>query len=233
MAHSRLSFRIPKPHREAVEWLAELPDEHVEALESALQGVRPTMSAQRLAEQLKSYTPIEESRLGQIVEALFSLAASREHFQASVDRVASDIAADAETHGLADEPGRERLERHLRTLLRPNLAIASGAKAVNVALQGPQPYVRGRILTDLRPIFPEEDQADPIGAAVVHTLHIEASQESGLATEHFTLTTEDLRALRKVIDRALAKERSLLGVAEAAELAVIDWELDEEDNDHG
>lgn len=99
----------------------------------------------------------------------------------------------------------------LLTLLNAEI-FALVAKAQDLVTEDERTFCHARILTDLRPIFGSNVEDGPKAMIAMHTLKL-AFHEQGSSDDHgefyVALDAEDLQALRKLIDRAEAKARSL------------------------
>jgi hypothetical protein len=99
----------------------------------------------------------------------------------------------------------------LLTLLNAEI-FALVAKAQDLVTEDERTFCHARILTDLRPIFGSNVEDGPKAMIAMHTLKL-GFHEQGSSDDHgefyVSLDAEDLQALRKMIDRAEAKARSL------------------------
>ena len=88
--------------------------------------------------------------------------------------------------------------------------IALTARCNDVTTEQARAYCRGRIMTDIRPVYAINDTASIEAASVVHQLHITYHKRHSRSTEDFfvALDHNDLRQLRSMIDRALEKHNT-------------------------
>lgn len=96
------------------------------------------------------------------------------------------------------------------------------AKANNIRKDYDYQYFDSKIYTEIRPIFSRHINTDLASTAILyHNLKIQYRQ--ALFPEHFfiSLNPEDLRDLKKVIDRALEKEKNLIKLFELKGLRLI------------
>lgn len=96
------------------------------------------------------------------------------------------------------------------------------AKAKRIRKDYQNQYLDSKIYTEIRPIFSRQISTDLADAAILyHNLKIEYKQ--ALLPDHFfiTLNPEDLRNLKKIIDRALEKEENLIKLFKLKKLRLI------------
>jgi hypothetical protein len=122
------------------------------------------------------------------------------------------------------EPFKGRLSR----LLRFEQLLGITAKAYAVMSEHSHVYrnIGTRVLTDIRPVFPN-DLEEPLSAAViVHTLKI-AYLEGNTRKEFFVaMDNKDIHELRELLDRADKKAAKLRSILQATQLAYLDPEAD-------
>lgn len=75
-------------------------------------------------------------------------------------------------------------------------------------------FCRARTISEVRPVFTEGDALKPEAAIIVHQLNIVFHSGPKLDENEFfvTLDSEDLIALKNVVDRALRKDKEIVGV---------------------
>lgn len=84
------------------------------------------------------------------------------------------------------------------------------AKAIDLQTEDERVFCDARILTDLRPVFGSDSAATPEGLTIVHILKLGYDQGGERHRDFYVaLNADDLQTLRKVIDRAEAKAKSL------------------------
>jgi hypothetical protein len=174
--------------------------------ESALreaQALRPNSSFASLsAEEL-------ESLVSAVVE-LYRVWAGRD---ASVQEFAEGITE--AMLGLEEEKYRvpdsnsEEFQQKLEIILGAE-EMSLTSKAKNIAIQDERTFCSARIMTELRPVFSDGSTPQPRAMVLAHRLKIKYHAGSSEHKEFYlALDTEDLKELRKLIDRAEAEAKSL------------------------
>jgi hypothetical protein len=149
----------------------------------------------------------------QILEVLATLYEVKSARDVTVEEFVEDVCDAMES--LDSElrlPHAERADfaGKLLTLLNADL-FALVAKAHDLATEDERTFCHARILTDLRPVFGQNVDEGPKAMIVMHTLKL-AYHEQGKEKHHdfyVSLDAEDLRTLRKLLDRAEAKAKAL------------------------
>ncbi len=97
------------------------------------------------------------------------------------------------------------------------------ARAADLLFEHEHTATQTRIVTDIRPIFEQENpQALPTGAMVVHTLKITYLAEGEEKSFFVALDANDVRELSEQLERANSKAESLRLVLEAAQVPYVD-----------
>lgn len=94
------------------------------------------------------------------------------------------------------------------------------SKAANIVFQNDRVYHGARILTDLRPVFGDSPNSAPTTFVVQHTLKLDYSRDRNTKEIFFTMDTEDLENLRKVIDRAVEKDQTLRELVQSKDMRI-------------
>jgi hypothetical protein len=86
-------------------------------------------------------------------------------------------------------------------------------KAYDLQTEGERTFCDARILTDLRPVFGKDIASGPAGMVIIHRLKLGYHNSEGEhRTFYIALDAEDLVTLKKAIDRAELKARSLKSI---------------------
>lgn len=96
------------------------------------------------------------------------------------------------------------LLNNVRQALRSRVLRAS-IKAWALLNDEERIYLHSRILTDVRPVFDDEDAGRLLASVIVHTLKIATRVDGRVQGVYVSLDSDDLKELRNVIDRALEK----------------------------
>jgi hypothetical protein len=109
---------------------------------------------------------------------------------------------------LASEVAVEQFEARL-TQFMSITTLAQAAKGDILMYEHERTVYALRILTDARPIFGDSAEAPPEAIEIMHMLKIAFHRGSQHEEEFFALDELDLAELRRVVERAELKARSL------------------------
>ena len=159
--------------------------------------------------------------IGSIVESLTSLYRVRVRSERSVSKVAQDITGATRefVKGLTAQ-----FEERISALLALDAFNVASVKASELRADREKIYCDARILTDIRPVFEEVVGTLPSAAIILHTLKIGFHDSNSASHKELfvALDSKDIADIKKVLERAEEKERSLRSVLDAAKLRLID-----------
>jgi hypothetical protein len=209
-------YAIPDMYQEGFRALASLSEAAFTRLAKAAAATPPAVSPTMIVERLTAATGLDETELGEILPAVFSAAALRSQLAITPEELSESLATDALNLSARKVNG---LRQRLVTLLKTD-SIAITMRALDLIATGEKLFLAARILTDVRPVFPDEDGSgatlDPVGAIVLNTLRLEYLEAGQTRTINVSLDAEDISKLRVALDRADKKIRGLGGVITAA-----------------
>lgn len=210
-----MNIRIPAAHQEMLRQWFSKDTENAAAIEGAILKATPSTVA-GLGKQLASALAIPDQEAAELAQVFISMVASfvdlplerRTGFsEAVVKSVFDDTPPPAEAV--------VRLEKLLTA--RP---LQDSAKALVLLHEQPQVFQDCRIITDLRPLFGDND-TELRAFTVTHQLRIGYDTPSESSDFYVALEADDLRRLRSAIDRALSKQTSLESFSRQAGAVVI------------
>jgi hypothetical protein len=185
-------------------------------------GAKKLASADELTTRMVSAVP-------ELSEDAGGLVGAGVHLMGEVGCDPAEAKSMAEEVALSDELSLERdqqatfQERLTALLCSPSIRFT--AKALELSVDYENVFSDCRILTDVRPVFPD-DLEDMAAAVIVDNLRISYFDRDGdLSTFFLAMDQKDLLALREEIDRALEKNksmRSFLGVSQVDHLPEAD-----------
>lgn len=210
---------VPRYVRRGLEKLAGLTKESTQELLSVLKEEKASLSGSSMLQRIAAR--IEEAEgLNDIIYMLLSIYRARQEYGLSTDTLVERMSSDIEELGLSQDQQGQLKERLLEFLSIKSLAVT--AKAANVMTSHERIFRKARILTDVRPIFEEDDSGHPAAAVVIHMLKITYQQNDGDAHFFVALDTEDVRKLRDVLNRADKKAANLQSLLEATNVPYLE-----------
>jgi len=103
-------------------------------------------------------------------------------------------------------------------------ALQKSTKAIELRTSHERILTDSRIVSDIRPVFPDGEVGERIEAAMVnHTLRLSYRATEGDPQDlYIALDTDDLKRLHKQIERALVKESAAREFIESADAIVLE-----------
>lgn len=211
---------IPKRYQAGVSQIRKMPEETASEIRSALDQVFANQKQQdatvaeptdiattaitSLSTQTDDFTPM--------AKALAALYAVKSQSDRSVEEFVEDVCDAMESLDSEEKlphAEREQFKGKLLLLLNADL-FAVAAKAYDLKTDDERTFCHARILTDLRPVFGQRIEDGPKAMIVVHLLKLGFHQGSEKHQQFYiSLDADDLEELRKVVDRAEAKAKTL------------------------
>jgi hypothetical protein len=209
MSHS---INIPKEDREQIKkWLVEGEDPADKILE-ALRDAQPSLQRSVLARAVTQAIQGNSAVVNQVLRIYFTVLRTV-RLGEDLDEMISAVYQAAVSHEPTDAEKFKNFSRRVHRLLSlRSLVITS--KAAGVMVGNANTFCRARTISEVRPVFTEGDALKPEAAIIVHQLNIVFHSGPKLDENEFfvTLDSEDLIALKNVVDRALRKDKEIVGV---------------------
>ena len=217
-----LRVRIPQQHYHAFRTLLRLSPEQFEGLLAALTDNPQTLVIGDLVPIVASRAIIDTEDAAILLDMLvtvYSIKADAKLSAPDFTQVllrALDEASDPSVRP-TDEI-RLRVETQLSVLLQISDPLGLIAKANLLWAEYDCRFLEAHIATDLRPLFKDDLDAPLAAAMIVHTLRLTHLHDDGRKEFFVVLDDKDITTLRKILDRAELKARSLAKTLEAAQV---------------
>jgi hypothetical protein len=203
---------IPAPYRAGFAKIKRLSPTELESLATALEDVPATGRLKGLTTAVAQLVPsLRRQDVDSILRTLFSLSVLLTDEETPLSENLSSLtgamqASDNRELALSDEERVEFEKRLERLLTIKGVALAS--KVRRLELEYPNTFHDAIILTDIRPVF-DKPEKRPVGCSISHTLRITYHQDGDHKEFYVVMDSEDLEAIKKVLQRAEAKESSV------------------------
>lgn len=207
-------FDVPSRFRESLRAFADLDTDEAEAVASALEE-KKLATAEDLSQRVISAVPkLSDNAKGLVGAGVFLI--SEAGCDPQQARSVADSVGQSPALGLKEDLRASFSERLTAILCAPSIRFT--AKALELSIDVENVFSDCRIVTDLRPIFPD-DPDNILSAVIVDNLRIDYYDRSGDITSFYIAMDQgDLSALRDEIDRALEKNKSVRSFLEAAKI---------------
>jgi hypothetical protein len=217
------ALTIPPRFRSGIARIGSLGDASFSDLIEALKKSPEAENAEKLANTLSSdVKSISKSDLRQIVAAISSMQSIQNRSHASPIKFAADLwdALQEDSPELIGDIDAETFKRHAEILLTDTPVHLVAAKVADVRREVERYLCGARILTDVRPAFPEDATKRP-AMTIMNTLEIQFHDDLGEHRElYVNVDDDDLEALKHAIDRAFTKKKTLVKELQKAKFDV-------------
>lgn len=208
-----MKLRIPDSEIPKVTRLINLGSAKLAELCTAIESCTPDLRRKPLVDEVAAKVQVDRETVGDIISILLSLYWLREDRGLEPGELARqfiEVAKSVERNELPEpQEGWGSIEAYVIKLLSIDAVLGVTAKALLLALRCQRRFDSARVTTDARPVFAHSASDNPEAFVTIHTLEF-GYQEEGEDHQWFlTLGHSDLVQLRKAIDRALEKERSV------------------------
>ena len=229
-----MKLEVPEGHIEPFRELILLGPKTRNALLEALAEAPPTLMIRELAASVASATRLEEAKVARHLGVLAGLYRTRVSAEESIQQFVEDVCETGrglfETDEAAQQVDWDSFRGHLAVALRMDEPLGVASKAVEIAVSYERLFAEGKVLTDIRPVFPPEPEKRPLAAMIVHNLKISYYEEGRQKETYFALDSEDLKLLQKELRRAEAKEGTLKAFLSEAKITWLKPEAIENGN---
>lgn len=191
----------------------------------AIQTAPIMLSQRKLAKHIAPKIEFDKNKIAGIVAMLASLYRTME--DTPIDEFVDDVYDAAITLEKIStiEIEWDDIKNDLKTALSSDHTFGVTSKAMDILGHYPNTYCSSRLITDIRPVFGQDTNECPPASMVVHTLRISSHQETQGTTDYYvSLDSQDLKELRRIIERALKKETTLKSVIKDTKMQYLDLE---------
>ena len=215
--------KIPKQFRAGLKILAEMDESSFQSLKELVQESPIVFSPKNLARSIGSYSI---KNIQSILQSVGSLIIVRERREVSTSELVQDVCriyTEEENLDKTDIALQNTLNQRLAELLN-NEKLFLSAKPLDILSEYENIFLSGRLITDIRPVFGSDIEEDPKAAMIIHNfrIHYRRSEEEEHKDIYFALTGEDIKDLKKMLERAEKKARTLKTFIERSKIAYLD-----------
>jgi len=217
--YNAMALRVPKPDIENIKKILGLPEERIDEFLRALADAGPHFNVHDLSADVAARTGMESSLAQGITSALASLYITRDSRTTSLEKfLDQDVLVSLKSADVLSNENFDaewaRLRKFFLSALSLDNTVGAVAKAAYVITEHERIFLDARILTDVRPIFHLDVSESPDVAVIVHMLRITQrnSRWGDRKAQYFALDSNDIRTLKRIVDRAIKKEDTLKGV---------------------
>lgn len=221
-----MSAQIPSYPLDAIRPLLELPHEKRLLLARAFAQTPIEASVKKFIDRVVTAAEQDPTVVRRLVSLFISLQMARMGEGSSAESFTADLIEIVRSSNAAnrhDDAYWEQLATQIRTILSSE-GLHLIAKSLELQRDNEKLFSKARILTDIRPVFGDDVRQAPRTGVVLHTLKLSYYVGEGEADFYVVLDKVDLKLLREVIDRAIAKDATLTEMMDNGKLTVLQAE---------
>jgi len=178
-----------------------MSDPDVQTIREALSSLKPHLKPEAIVKSTAGKSEIAD--FVEIVQTLTSLSITRFRVDVPLEEFVHDVSRSLPLK----KDLRAALDVNLKSLLSIDALVLS-ARAFDIQHEYEKVFRSARIVTDLRPVFSADGTA-AIAAMIVHNFIVSYFQHGEFKEVVFALDDADVTALKKILDRAETKTKTL------------------------
>ena len=216
---SSAKIAVPDLVKKGFELARDLSETAFSEMLEALEQVEPTLLtidlANAITDKVNDISTDDLEEIFDLVSSFFAGSASLAlDYKEFIDGI---VNAEAEDSPKAEQ---SNLKSRLRRLMKSKTLMVT-AKALNVMTDYPNVFAGARILTEIRPVFDQDASIAPPAAVIMHLLKIHFYTAGGREEFYVALDGDDLKRLKEVTIRALAKSETLKPIVKNANMTLM------------
>ncbi len=191
-----------------------MSDKDYAVFRDALAKEPASISIDDLASRVAKNARLDSEHISSLVRTLSLAYAAMDQLGESVDifvGMLCDALREANAGKIKSvKDWNSKAKKRFQEIFSMHSSLGVSAKAIDVTRETERLWCKGRILTDLRPVF-LSSSTKAQAAVVLHSLRVSYHLGPGPELGYFyvTLETDDLRNLQQIVERALAKDSDL------------------------
>jgi NhaP-type Na+/H+ and K+/H+ antiporter len=208
--------------------ILELGEPQFNALVSALSKTKPTLLRGQFSKEISNKVKnLQADELHEILRVLYVLYSMKQRAEISAQELAEDVSkscveSSSDKIQFPKEKAKALIAR-LKQLLSFEKTVAVTTKAFDVMTEHKYIFCSARIMSDIRPVFTNHPESAS-AAVIIHNLQI--GFHEGGTKEHkefyVALDTDDIQALKEVINRAERKTIALQTIIKSSKLPYLE-----------
>lgn len=224
----KVELRMPKEDLEVLKDFILLPKEQQDYFINKLKIMSPE-SPLKLIKEIEENTDFKQENIRRFLEFADSFYLnyySFRRFNKSHDEFIQDVVIDSIKRNDMELEIEDHTKEILKEILNMEDSIGMVSKISSLTKDSPNNFALVRIITDLRHIYYNNPSKIPHYSLIKHNLVINYIDNSKIKEKFFSLDLDDLLELRKVVERAIEKEKTLKILCKKKDIIIIkevDW----------
>jgi hypothetical protein len=202
-----VKIQIPKQFLSGFTELYKIDGNEFQSLIDTLRSIPVGLGPNTFIKTLKSKLAYHWT--GSVAMTIFSLGNLLESQDLTIEELAQELTSsysDSLNISLSEEDRKVYSERN-RELLKNLGSLKLSIKALNLLTENDQNFIESHIVTDIRLVFQEELNQRDRKAVILHQLKLDYRKDGETKQFFIALDINDLKKLKKQIDRAFEKEK--------------------------
>ena len=225
----KVKLRIPKKDLGVLKDFIAIPKEQQNYFIEKLKMLKPEAPLE-LIKEISENVDLEDKSIRSFLEFVDSFYLNYYIFNRS-NRSQDDYIEEVIINSIKEYDLEIEIDDHIKELFRKILnmeeSIGVISKISSLGNENPNNFAKVRIFTDLRHIYYNNPIKTPRYSLIKHNLVLTyVNINSRLKEKFFTLDLDDLFELRRVIERAIEKEKTLKKMCDQKDLIIlkeVDW----------
>jgi len=204
-----------------VKW-TQIPKDQKEIILQELENTIPRIGFEELELRLKEKSNLDQSEIRKLIGLIITIFLNYYETDRSIDEFTKEIMNEFENFEKFKLEIKDKISNFIYTILKMEQNLGIMAKAISVMSDHAHTFNRSRILTDLRPIYMKDIQESPKNAVIIHNLKILAREDGKFIEFFVAMDSKDLLELKKIIERAQLKEKSLRQLCKLKDIKILE-----------
>ena len=225
----KVELRMPKKELEVLKDFILLPKEQQDYFINKLKIMSPE-SPLKVIKEIEENTDFKQEIIRSFLEFAGSFYLnyySFKRFNLTHDEFINDVVIDSIKGYDMELEIEDHTKEILKEILNMEDSIGMLSKISSLSKESPNNFAMVRIITDLRHIYYNNPSKIPCYSLIKHNLVINyIDNYSKIKEKFFSLDLDDLLELRKVVERAIEKEKTLKILCKKKDIIIIkevDW----------
>jgi len=207
----RLALHIPRDDQVTIAELMGQSSEKFAVLLGAISAAQPRLRARDMAPDISKKSELTEEKAASYIGVLGSIQGLAKDLKQPLAKIIKEIHETLQQTALPNLPPVSQLEgftSFATKALALQTPLGLSIKAYDLLTESERLFSRGRVISDVRPIFEQERPDQIIASVIVHTLKITYTKRGNPFSEDFyvEMDTKDIENLREALERSVKKE---------------------------
>lgn len=212
---------IPEKYKVGLKILVEMDGPSFHNLLDTINESPIVFNAENMARSINSYS---QNDIKSVLKSASSLLIVRERREVTTSELVQEVCnLYFKDKDKSNDFQYDNLNKRLSDLLNSEKLFLS-SKPIDVLSEYENIFIQGRIVSDIRPVFGLDVEEEPKAAMIVHSLriHYRHNEEEEHKDIHLALSEEDVRDIKKILERAEKKTKTLKALIEKSKMTYLD-----------